>query len=118
MKFVKFLGTPFLKNTSSGCFIVSSSRHSVYNSSSVESPLVVTIVLFEIRYIIKPLIANVRVIWNMMRREEYNISHTVLSVSIKNKKKQHLISKAGKNRNIFIKEDYAFEVFSYKISNN
>ena len=54
----------------------------------------------------------------MMRREEYNISHTVLSVSIKNKKKQHLISKAGKNRNILIKEDYAFEVFSYKISNN
>ena len=54
----------------------------------------------------------------MMGREEYNISHTVLSVSIKNKKKQHLISKAGKNRNILIKEDYAFEVFSYKISNN
>ena len=53
----------------------------------------------------------------MMGREEYNISHTVLSVSIKNKKK-HLISKAGKNRNILIKEDCAFEVFSYKISNN
>ena len=40
------------------------------------------------------------------------------TIALAEQKKQHSISKAGKNRNILIKEDYALEVFSYKISNN
>ena len=40
------------------------------------------------------------------------------NIALAEQKEQHSISKAGKNRNILIKENYTFEVFSYKISNN